>query len=182
MDGFSGAAAVISLTIQLASTVQSIRQFLHNVDNAPKELASVMEQLDLLHQILSGLEHLMQRQDSLEHLPTSYAIVTSALQNCQRRVRTVEEQVRPLTARLVRRPWLQKALGSMKFVLKKEDIQTSQALVRGAIEVLQVALFTNQYEFQTVHLSRLMISGQTSLCTYHGNRRSTAFDVTNSNT
>jgi uncharacterized protein YoxC len=146
MDGFSGAAAVLSLTIQLASTVHSIRQFLRNVENAPKELASVIEHLDLLHQILSYLEDFMQRQATLEHPPISDALVTSALQSCEKRVRSVEDQVKPFTARLFRRHWLQKALGSMKFVLKKEDIQTSQVLVGGAIQMLQLALFTNQYE------------------------------------
>lgn len=145
MDGFSGAAAVISLTIQLASTVQSVRQFLHNVKDAPKELTSVTEQLDSLHRILSILKDFMQRQDSREHLPTSYSIVMSALQDCEQRIRTVEEQVKVFTARVVRTPWLQKALGSVKFVLKKEDIQTSQALVVGAIQILLVALSTNQY-------------------------------------
>jgi len=146
MDGFSGVAAALSLTIQLASTVQSIWQFLRNVENAPKELTSVMEQLDLLHQILSYLENLMQWQVSLEHPQTSYALVTAALQNCEKRVTTVGDLVKPLTAGPVRRPWLQKVLGSIRFVLKKEDIQTSQGQVGGAIQALQLALFTNQYE------------------------------------
>jgi len=145
MDGFSGVAAALSLAIQLANTVQSIRQFLRNVENAPKELASVMEQLDLLHQILSYLKDFMQWQTSLEHPPTSYILVTGALQNCEKRVRTVEDLVKPLTAKVVRIPWLQKALGSMRLVLKKEDIQTSQVQVAGAIQVLQLALFTDQY-------------------------------------
>lgn len=145
MDGFSGVAAALSLAIQLASTVQSIRQLLRNVENAPRELTSVMEQLDLLHQILSYLKDFMQGPASLENQPTSYILVTCALQNCERRVKTVEDLVKPLTARVVRTPWLQKALGSMRLVLKKEDIQTSQAQVGGAIQLLQLTLFSDQY-------------------------------------
>lgn len=145
MDGFSGVAAALSLAIQLASTVQSIRQLLRSVENAPKELTSVMEQLDLLHQILSHLKDFMQGQTSPGHPPISYTLVTGALKTCEKRVRMIEDLVKPLTAKVVRIPRLQKALSSMRLVLKKEDIQRSQVQVGGAIQVLQLALFTDQY-------------------------------------
>ena len=49
MDGISSALAAVSLAIQLGGTVNQIRKFLRNVQNAPIEIARLVSLLDHLH-------------------------------------------------------------------------------------------------------------------------------------
>ena len=155
MDGVSSAAAVVSLAIQLAGTVQTIRQFLHNVETAPKELSVIVDLLDQLHQNLSHVENLIQLETSLENAPASYAALTSALVGCVKRIKTLEEFINTLRARLVRQHRLQKAWGALKVVSQKEHIQILQLQLRDALLALQMAISTNTAEVQYEHPRRV---------------------------
>ena len=48
MDGFSGVLAVVSCSLQLVDTIQKVNKFLKEVQNAPEELARLM---DALHEL-----------------------------------------------------------------------------------------------------------------------------------
>lgn len=149
MDAVSSAAAVISLAIQLTGTVQSVRQFLNNVENAPKELSAITDLLGLLHQSLSHVEALVRSQHA--HGITSHTPVTSALQCCQNKVKTLENFIATLKASLISRHRLRKAWGSIKVVSRKGDIQMLQMQLRDAVLALQMAISTSTAEIQHVH-------------------------------
>lgn len=146
MDGFSGAAAAVSLAVQLASTVQSIRQFLHNIEHASQELSAITARLDLLHELLTMVESLMQEQPYLRSPPATHVLIDCALENCSNSVKILKALVKPLEEGLVRRSRFQKTLGLMKVMLKREDIQTSEHQLQGAIQMLHVAISVDQYE------------------------------------
>lgn len=59
MDGLSGAASVmaaVSLTIQLVSTVNTLREFWLDMQNAEGDVADVIDDLELLNCILDGVK------------------------------------------------------------------------------------------------------------------------------
>lgn len=59
MDGLSGAASVmaaVSLAIQLASTVNTLREFWVEMQSAEEKIAAVIDDLELLNCILDGVK------------------------------------------------------------------------------------------------------------------------------
>lgn len=59
MDGLSGAASVmaaVSLTIQLVSTVNTLREFWAEMQSAGEDIAEVVDDLALLNCILDGVK------------------------------------------------------------------------------------------------------------------------------
>jgi hypothetical protein len=58
MDGLSGAASVmaaISLTIQLVNTVNTLREFWADMENAPAKVKEIVDDLALLNCVLDGV-------------------------------------------------------------------------------------------------------------------------------
>jgi hypothetical protein len=59
MDGLSGAASVmaaVSLTIQLVSTINTLREFWAEMQSAEEKIAEVIDDLELLICILDGVK------------------------------------------------------------------------------------------------------------------------------
>lgn len=76
MDGLRGAAsgiAVISLAIQLASSIQDIQRFMRNVSGASKELERLMNLLDQLYLLLHGIKSFMQKLETREPRSRAFA-------------------------------------------------------------------------------------------------------------
>ncbi|KAL8723571.1 MAG: hypothetical protein Q9181_007259 [Wetmoreana brouardii] len=149
MDAVSGAAAVISLAIQLVGSIQSVRRFLHNVENAPKDLSAIIDLLGLLETNLNHARKLMELQQVQGITP--HASITDALEACEKRVKTLEDFITALRTGLVRRNRLQKAWGSLKIVSKKEDIRLMHVQLRDTVLALQMAISSNSAEVQYVY-------------------------------
>ena len=148
MDPFSGAAAAVSLAIQLAGTVQTIRRFLHNIKNAPKELSAINHLLDQLHQNLSDVAKIMELQRSLDLVLDSHRSVTNALTSCHKNIKMLEDPINKAEADLAGRHRLQKGWKSLRILSKKDEVQVLQFQLRDAIMALQMAVSTNSAEFQ----------------------------------
>lgn len=87
MDPLSGVVsifAVISLAIQLAGTAQDIKNFISSIQDAPKELDRLTNQLDQLYTIAHGI-----RRNSVMMLIRKYSRLSLTLskhatKRCQR--------------------------------------------------------------------------------------------------
>ena len=148
MEPFSGAAAAVSLAIQLAGTVQTIRRFLHNIKNAPKELFAINHLLDQLHQNLSDIANIMELQRSLNIVLDSHRSVSNALTSCHKNIKMLEDPIKKAEADFAGRHRLQKVRESLRILSKKEDVQVLQFQLRDAVMALQMAISTNSAEFQ----------------------------------
>ena len=93
MEPFSGAAATVSLAIQLAGTVQTIRSFLHNSKNAPKELSAINHLFDQLHQKLSDIASIIELQRSLDIVLDSHRSIINALTSCHKNIKMLEDPI-----------------------------------------------------------------------------------------
>ena len=90
MDGISGALAVVSFAIQLGGTVNQIRKFLRNVENAPVELSRLVSLLDHLHASLDQARCLVDQQTFVLGDLGSVKSVANAVQNCNELVKPLE--------------------------------------------------------------------------------------------
>ena len=144
MDGVSGAFAVVSLTIQLAETIQKIKGFYREIRNVPKELLILIQDLDRLDGCFKCVRDLIEQQNSpLNASSSSLKLVESVLGDCKTIFQELETFVNKAGGSLVRRNHLQRAWGSLKIVLKKEDIQNLQNQLRKATETLHFAISIN---------------------------------------
>ena len=143
MDGVSGAFAVVSLAIQLGGTINQIRKFLRNVQNASIELKKLLSLLDQLHSILEQAGCLVEQQTSALGSLGSVASIASAIESCDELVKSLETLAQELQRSAANRKGFQRRLSSMKFLKNKEDIGQLETQLRDAIMTLQTAIMIN---------------------------------------
>lgn len=142
------ALAAVSFTIQLASIVQTLNEFVRLIHDAPNELVSLIETMDLMQGNLRQVHYLFEQQFSDSSLAGSPVYILNALKVCERRVEAqrpwVEEIKRSLTTRhLMKRTW-----ASMSLRPKKTQLSEMQFQLRDAMTNLQFAVLNNQWHVQ----------------------------------
>ena len=80
------ALAAVSLALQLAGTVQTVNEFLCTIRNAPSELVTLIETMDLMQSNLNQVQSLVEQQFSDSSLGGSPVFILNALKLCERRV------------------------------------------------------------------------------------------------
>lgn len=155
MDGVSSASAVVSLAIQLLETVQEIRDFLRSVHHAPSELIKLVETLEQLHGTLNQVRHLLEQQYSILRLPGSPVFMESALQNCNRKIITLEKVVNEAKVSLGWQNRVKRTWAAMKLAYKKEDMQEMQTQLLHAETGLQTAMLSNSWQLQYTHRAEI---------------------------
>lgn len=151
MDGVASGFAVVSMAIQIAGTVQKIRDFLRSVQNAPNELTKLIETLEQLHGTLNQMRHLLEQQYWILRLPGSPVFMESALQNCSRKVSTLEKAVDNAKSTLARQSRVKRTWAAMKLVSEKEDPREMQSQLLHAETGLQTAMLSNSWHLQYTH-------------------------------
>lgn len=146
MDPFSGATAAVSLALQLTSTVHSVRQFLQNIQDAPKEIAAILEITDQLNGHLKAVARLSELQHPQQQTPISSSTIEDALKSCEKRVKTLEAIANRLRESFCGSGRLRNSWASVRVVLKKEDIQHLQVQMRDSVQALQTALMISSIE------------------------------------
>lgn len=148
MDGVASAFAVVSLAIQLVETVQEMRDFLRSVQNAPNELIKLVETLEQLHGTLTQVKYLLEQQYSMLRLPGSPVFMENALQNCNKKISTLEKIVNEAKVSFARQSRVKRTWAAMKLVYKKEDIQKMQTQLLYVETGLQTAMLSNSWQLQ----------------------------------
>ena len=158
MDGISGAFAVVSLAIQLVTTVKEIHAFLSNVSNAPRELIRLTSLLNQLHHVLDHVKYLLEHQhESLGETGATFVIET-ALENCRVQVELlvkVVERVKdgfngPGAHQCDPKWFFATALGSLRFVGRRDEIQKIERDLQTATMGLQMGMSANLTQLQYV--------------------------------
>ena len=151
MDGASGAFAVVSAAIQLAQTINQINKFLRNVSEVPKELSALTEDLDILYALLAHVRGLVEQHQDTPCTPSpteSITLIASALETCKTRIDLLSRFLKGTKRTVESQSRLQRQWGSLKFVLKKEDLQGLQKQLRDATATLQMAISINTAQLQ----------------------------------
>lgn len=93
MDVASGVIAVVSLGIQLAESVQKIRKFLRGIKEAPEELQRLIAKIDLLHDIFSYVNALIEQQRDMPSHHGLIPLFAGALRACETSVNRLESEL-----------------------------------------------------------------------------------------
>jgi len=140
MDGASGAIAVVSLAVQLVATVQHITKLFRSIRGSPKQLSHLVETLDQLRDNLDSARLFIDKHITNNGLSDTLLAVTNALKRCQSKVTMLEEFVNKVRTYLDCQSGIRKSLGSLKIVMKREDMQEILSQVRDATDGLQTAV------------------------------------------
>ena len=139
----ASAFAVASLAFQLLENVQQIRKFLQSIRDAPDELHGLIESIGLLHQHLDQARILIDRQAGLPDHAQFIAPLTNALASCEVKVGRLVAVVDKLQRALLGERRLYRKWGSLKFLCKKDEINSYQLQIRDANAILQSAILIN---------------------------------------
>ena len=168
MDAAAGAFAVVSLAIQLVETGEKISKFLTSVQDAPSEVVKLSQTLDQLNSTLKQVSHLLDQQYHVLRLPGSPVFITNALNDCERKIKTLENVVQKAKRTMDQRNRVQRSWAAMRFVFKKEEIREMQSQLRDAEAELQTAMLSNFWQLQYIvkigGIRVLLIIGQNA---YH---------------
>ena len=155
MDGVASAFAVVSLAIQLVETGEKISKFLTSVQDAPNEVVKMGQTLDQLNSTLKQVSSLLEQQYLTLRLPGSSIHIMNALQNCEKRIRTLDGVIQIAKTNMDHRNRLYRSWTAMKLVLKKEEIREMQTQLRDAEAGLQTAMLSNSWQLQYFKSCRL---------------------------
>ena len=150
MDGVSSAFAVVSLAIQLVETGEKISKFLSSVQGAPNEITKLAQTLDQLNSTLKQVSSLLEQQYLVLRLPGSPVFIANALENCEKRIKTLENVIQKVKNSMDHQNRVQRSWAAMRFVSKKEDIQEWQSQLRDAEAGLQTAMLSNSWQLQYI--------------------------------
>ncbi len=148
MEGVAGAFAVVSLAIQLVETGQKISKFLTSVQDAPSEVVKLGQTVDQLSGTLKQVSYLLEQQYMVQRLPGSSVFIKNALENCEKKIKTLEQLIQKEKTTMNHRSRVHRSWAAMRFVSKKEDIQEMQTQLRDAETGLQTAMQGNLWQLQ----------------------------------
>lgn len=148
MDALSGVASIfslISLAVQLAGTVQDVKNLISSIQDAPKELDRLTNQLNQLDTIAHSIKLLLERQQKLGHGVDSEIRQTifKALQTCNQKMSKIEDIVKRTGKLENGQNKLSRKWNSIRLALHKEDIEEFEVALDRAISVLNLALMLN---------------------------------------
>ena len=162
MDGVSSAFAVVSFAIQLVETGEKISNFLANVQDAPSEISKLGQSVDQLNGALKQVSYLLEQQFLVLRLPGSPIFITNALEDCEKRLKTLETVIQKVKTAMGHKSRVHKSWAAIKFVLKKEDIWEMQSQLRDAEAGLRTAMLSNSWQLQYVFQARNFSIGSTN--------------------
>ena len=101
MDGLSAVAsgmAVVSLTIQIIDSINTVKSFVRNVKGAAQELKRLIDLLERLETLLSDTRNLMEQQSTLQaqHFPAPPTTIYKCLQSTEKTIQPLVDTVEKL--------------------------------------------------------------------------------------
>ena len=150
MDGVSTAFAVVSLAIKLVETGEKISSFLASVQDAPSEVSKLGQSVDQLNGTLKQVSYLLEQQYLVLRLPGSPVFITNALENCEKRIKMLENTISKARTAMDYRNCVHRSWAAIKFGWKKEDVREMQSQFRDAEAGLQTAMLSNSWQLQYV--------------------------------
>ena len=142
------ALAAVSLTIQLAGTVQAINEFLRSIRDAPSELVTLIETMDLMQSNLNQVQYLVEQQLSNSSLTGSPVFILNALKVCERRVEVQRTWVERIKQSLTTRQLMKRTWASLNIRPKKLQLSEMQGQLKEAMANLHFAVTNNQWHVQ----------------------------------
>jgi hypothetical protein len=147
MEGLAAAAScigVVSLAIQLVDTVERIHRFFQKVIETPKELQRLKDLLEQLELILQSVWVVFKEEHSKGHGVTVFSkSIFKALVTCQTNLEILEGFIQNAKSVGKRKGKVSRALDSLKFASKGEDIKEFELRLQHALTTLNLTMTAN---------------------------------------
>ncbi|EUC50361.1 hypothetical protein COCMIDRAFT_1080 [Bipolaris oryzae ATCC 44560] len=149
MEALSGVAsgmAVVSLSIQLIDSIDTIKTFVRKVKDAQQELERLVDLLERLEALLKDVHNLMKRQTSLqaEHFPIPSMTIFKCLESCEKTLEplhTIIDKYAPATSKGGTR--MEKLKTGLRFSLKAKDVKDFETRIERETVFLHASLGAN---------------------------------------
>jgi hypothetical protein len=149
LSGVASGMAVVSLTVQLLQSTNTIKTFLRDVRGASKELERLSELLDCLSALLADVHDVMERQTSLQHCPLPPQTIFDCLRSCESSLGLLEDIAKKYGRKQGgNASTMRKLRHDIKFSFKTQDISGIEARIQRDINSLNTALGTNATNIQ----------------------------------
>lgn len=142
------ALAVISLSVQLVTTVQSITKYLRTIRDAPSDLLAVIETLDQMQSNLNQVRYLLEQHSFDKRFTGSQVFILNALRTCERRVQSLSNLVDKVRGALTNRRLMKRAWASLYMRKEKTRVQELRSQLIDSIAGLQFAVSKNIWQLQ----------------------------------
>lgn len=143
MEVASGVFAVVSLGIQLAESVQKIRELLRGVKEAPEELQRLISKIDFLYEIFDCVNALIEQQ---RYMPSHHGLIpifARALKACEMNVARLEREIVHLRDLSNRPKGSLRDRHALRFVLRKSTVDGLGSIVDESLQQLSLVLSLN---------------------------------------
>ena len=150
MDGLSGAVSVItviSVAVQLGDSIYKLSKFLKLIQNAPKEMQALLNDLDRLRQILAEVALIAEMQGRQDSAPAPSVTLFAALEECQRRFQSLEACAYEISSTLERTSF-RKPLRPLKIPFQRDELKKCHEEMRQSIDYLGTLLVLNTTKIQ----------------------------------
>jgi DNA repair ATPase RecN len=151
LSGVASGMAVVSLTVQLLQSTNTIKTFIRDVKSASKELERLSELLNCLNALLTNVRDVMERQTSLQHCPLPPQTIFDCLRSCECSLGLLEDIAKKYEKKQGgNASTMRKLKDDIKFGFKTQDISGIEARIQRDINGLNTALGTNATNIQYV--------------------------------
>lgn len=151
----AGAFGVVSLSVQLAESVQKVKGFYENVKNAPPRLANLIEEIEGVSDCVKELEH--------EYQSTGL-VASASLQRCIKSSREAVDYFETFAVGLQNRTKKSRITGGLRFALSQDDIERMLGKLERSKSLLTMAYtqFRQIIQQQQLDAIRQSIEGLSS--------------------
>ncbi|KAH4171142.1 hypothetical protein HBI24_165660 [Parastagonospora nodorum] len=164
MDGAASIIAVVSLTLQLEQTVNTVKTFVRDVKGASKELERLIELLELLGALLQDVRDVMERQTSLRDFPLPSNTIFACLKSCEKSLGLLEDEVTKHRKVQGSNPSAMKRLkDDVKLAFRAKDIVAFEARIQRDINHLHTSLGTNTTKILNSVLPIILLNQNTMI-------------------
>ena len=140
--------AVISLAVQLVTTVQSVTEYLRTIHDAPSDLLALIETLDLMQSNLNQVRYLLEQQFSDKRFTGSPVFILNALQTCDKRVQMLSKVVDEVRGQLRNRRLMKRTWASLNVRKERTRVQELRSQLHDSMAGLQFAVANNIWQLQ----------------------------------
>ena len=147
----AGVFGVVSLSIQLAESVQKVKGFYANVRNAPPKLADLADEIGEMSNLIKELKQ--------QHQPAGF-VTTPLMQRCIESSRKAVEYFAIFSSELEARVTTRKLRGGIRFALSQDEISRILSRMERAKTMLVLAYMQYQTALQQQQHDHLVLMVQ----------------------
>ena len=150
--------AVSQIAGQVTKSIFKLKQYWDQVQDAPDEIKYLLREIDSLNLILNHIQSDKATQTT-SSIPVDNLCIQQSLQFCKEGADELRGLVDELAGKIdCKRGW-RKKVGSVKVVLKKDDIKKLKKRMKHAVQLLQLS-----YQWHTKYVHAYALSKWSLTC------------------